>query len=193
MAADAAVRNLQQALDEMRESRDSEAMFQAIGYTLLATLVLAGLLWADHAGLQRSLARRIRAFVQLRSEKLAPSWSQQVVGQSGIADLAVVPVKLVAWAAALLLVYEWAALVLEFFPYTRPWGEGLFDNLLGALGRFGRNILQRGARTAVRRTDLLRHALHRARRARLLRRRAGRPHRRRLDRRNHGAPHRASC
>jgi small-conductance mechanosensitive channel len=79
--------------------------------------------------------------VQLRSEKLAPSWSKQVVGGSGIADLAVVPVKLVAWAAALLLVYQWAALVLEFFPYTRPWGEGLFHNLLRALGRFGRSIL----------------------------------------------------
>ena len=41
----------------------------------------------------------------------------------------------------MLVVYEWTALVLEFFPYTRPWGEGLFDNLLGALGGFGRSIL----------------------------------------------------
>ena len=139
-AADAALRNLQQALDELRESRNSEAMLRAIGYTLLATLILACLLWVITRG-YAFLARRIRAFVQLRSEKLAPSWSQQVVGHSGISDLAVVPVKLVAWAVALLVVYEWAALVLEFFPYTRPWGEGLFDNLLGALGRFGRNIL----------------------------------------------------
>jgi small-conductance mechanosensitive channel len=140
LAADAAMRNLQQALDEMRESRDSEAMLRAVGYTLLATLILAGLLWAITRG-YRILARRIRAFVLLRSEELAPSWSQQVVGHSGIADVAVVPVKLVAWAAVLLVVYEWAALVLQFFPYTRPWGEGLFDNLLGSLGRFGRNIL----------------------------------------------------
>ncbi len=140
LAADAAMRNLQQALDEMRESRNSEAMLRAIGYTLLATLILACLLWVITRG-YAFFARRIRTFVQLRSEKLAPSWSQQVVGHSGIADLAVVPLKLVAWAAALLVVYEWTALVLEFFPYTRPWGEGLFDNLLGALGRFGRNIL----------------------------------------------------
>ena len=140
LAADTAMRNLQQALDEMRESRDSEAMLRAIGYTLLATLILAGLLWSITRG-YKILARRIRAFVQLRSEGLAPSWSKQVVGHSGIADLAVVPVKLGAWAAALLVVYEWTALVLEFFPYTRPWGEGLFDNLLGALGGFGRSIL----------------------------------------------------
>ncbi len=140
MAANAAVRNLQQALDEMRESRDSQAMLKATGYSVLATIVLAFLLWLIVRGYART-SRRIRAFVELRSEKLAPVWSRQVVGKSGIADLAVVPVKLAAWAAALLIVYQWAALVLEFFPYTRPWGEGLFDNLLGALGRFGHNIL----------------------------------------------------
>ena len=139
-AAEAAVRNLQQALDEIRESRNSESILRASGYGLLATLILVGLLWALLRG-YAFFSRRIRNFVQLRSEKLAPSWSRQVVGHSGIADLAVVPVKLVAWAAALLFVYQWAALVLEFFPYTRPWGEGLFDNLLNALGRFGRNIL----------------------------------------------------
>jgi len=140
LAADAAVRNLQQALDEMRESRNSEAMLKAVGYTLLATTILAFLLWVILRA-YAYVSPRIRAFVELRSTELAPSWSTQVVGRTGIADLAVVPVKLAAWAAVLLLVYEWAALVLEFFPYTRPWGEGLFDNLLDALGRFGRNIL----------------------------------------------------
>ena len=140
MAADVAVRNLQRALDEIREGRSSEAMLKAIGYTLLATVVLAGLLWAI-VRIFGFVARRIRAVVQLRSESLVPNWGRQVVGGNGIADLAVVPVKLAAWFAALLLVYQWTALVLEFFPYTRPWGEGLFDNLLGALGRFGRNIL----------------------------------------------------
>ena len=117
-------------------------MLRATGYTLLATLILAGLLWSITRG-YKILARRIRAFVQLRSERLAPSWSQQVVGHSGIADLAVVPVKLAAWAAALLLVYEWAALVLEFFPYTRPWGEGLFDNLLGPSAASGATFCMR--------------------------------------------------
>ena len=140
MAADAAARNLQQALNEIREGRNSEAMLRAIGYTLLATVVLAGLLWLI-VRVHGVAARRIRAAAQLRSEQLMPRWGQHVVGGNGIADLAVVPVKLAAWVAALLLVYQWAALVLEFFPYTRPWGEGLFDNLLGALGRFGRNIL----------------------------------------------------
>jgi small-conductance mechanosensitive channel len=140
MAADAAVRNLQLALDEIRESRDSSAMLKATGYTILATLVLAVLLWLIRRG-YALVSRRIRAFAEQRSEKLAPNWTRHVVSRSGIADLVVVPLNLMAWAAALLLVYEWAALVLEFFPYTRPWGEGLFQNLLGALGHFGRGIL----------------------------------------------------
>jgi small-conductance mechanosensitive channel len=140
MAADAAVRNLQQALSEMREGRDSQAMLKATGYSVLATTLLAFLLWLIVRA-YAPVARRIRAFVELRSDRLAPSWSRQVVGRTGIADLALVPVKLVASAVALLLVYEWAALVLQFFPYTRPWGEGLFQNLLGTLGRLGGSIL----------------------------------------------------
>ena len=76
LAADAAMRNLQQALNEMRESRDSEAMLRAIGYTLLATLVLAGLLWAIIARLRLSRAAhprlRAAAFRKTRAE-LEPS------------------------------------------------------------------------------------------------------------------------
>ena len=141
MAADGAVRNLTKAMAETRESRDSQAMLRATGYTLVATLVLVVLLWGI-TRLYAMVRRRVHSAVQRRSEHLAPSWSKQVVGQSGIADLTVVPLRLAAWVVALLVVYQWAALVLEFFPYTRPWGEGLFDNLLSALGRFLGNMLE---------------------------------------------------
>jgi small-conductance mechanosensitive channel len=141
VAAAAAMRNLQLALDEVRESRDSQAMLKAVGYTVLATLALVALLWLI-IRVYGLLAGRVRAAVQRRAARLAPSWSEHVVGRSGFADLAVVPVRLVAWVLALLVVYQWAALVLEFFPYTRPWGESLFDNLLGGLGSFARSLLQ---------------------------------------------------
>jgi small-conductance mechanosensitive channel len=140
MAAEAAVRNLQLALEEMRESRDSQAMLKATGYSMLATFVMAFLLWLILRG-YRFATRRVRRFVEVHSDRLAPSWSRHVVGRAGMVDLAVAPLKLIAWAAALLLAYEWAALVLGFFPYTRPWGEGLFHNLLGTLGRLGRGFL----------------------------------------------------
>ena len=139
-AAAAAARNLQLAVAEIRESRSSQTMLKAAGYSLLATLAFGLLLWLVIKAYV-VCARRVRAAVQRRSERLAPSWSQQVVGRSGFADLATVPVRLVAWALALLLAYQWAALVLEFFPYTRPWGERLFENLLSGLAGFGRDIL----------------------------------------------------
>jgi small-conductance mechanosensitive channel len=140
MAAAAAAHNLTLALAEIREGRDSKAMFSAIGYALLATAALAALLWLT-ARAYRLLQRRVRALVQRRSGQIVPSWSRHVMSRTGIADIASLPVKLAAWAAALLLIYEWAALVLALFPYTRPWGEKLFSNLLDALGGFARDIL----------------------------------------------------
>jgi len=141
VAADAAARNLQRALEDIRESGDTGAMLRAAGYSVLATLALAALLWLIVRA-YGYFASRVRTVVERRAAKLAPSWSQQVIGRSGLAGLSIVPVRILAWAIALLLVYQWAALVLEFFPYTRPWGEALFDSLLGGLGRFASSILQ---------------------------------------------------
>jgi small-conductance mechanosensitive channel len=141
MAADAAARNLTLAMGEIRESRDSQAMLKASGYALLATALLAGLLWLLTRA-YAAIARRVRAFVQRRSEKLPPSWTDHVVSGSIMADLAAMPFKFLAWVIALLLLSEWAALVLAFFPYTRPWGETFFQNLLSGLGRVGYSVLQ---------------------------------------------------
>ena len=55
MAADAAVRNLQLALNEMRESRDSRAMLKAIGYSVLATTV-----WRSCCGWSCAATRSLR-------------------------------------------------------------------------------------------------------------------------------------
>ena len=138
--ADLAVRNFSRALGELREGGDSRAMLIAAGYSLLATLVLAGLLWLLTLAYSR-LARRVRGAVQRRAARLGPGWASHVVGTAGLENLATVPLRLAAWAIALLLVYEWVGLVLGLFPYTRPWGEGLLGNLLDALGRFGTEIL----------------------------------------------------
>ena len=140
MAAESAARRLTVAMNSVRESRDSQAMLSAVGNTVLATTALVALLWLV-TRVFAVIKRRVRSFVERRSDKLAPSWSRHVVGHTGLADLAILPVRLLAWAAALLLVYEWAALVLEFFPYTRPWGESLFDNLVAAVGRIARGVL----------------------------------------------------
>jgi small-conductance mechanosensitive channel len=139
-AADRAVHNLELALAEMGEARDSQAMLRATGLSLLATIALAGLLWLLMR-VYRRVASRARELVQNRSAQLAPGWGAHLVGSIGLANLAMIPVRLLAWGLGLLFLYEWAALVLNLFPYTRPWGEALLGNLLRALGSFAEAIL----------------------------------------------------
>jgi small-conductance mechanosensitive channel len=139
--ADQAARNLETAFAEIRESRDPRAMLSAAGYALLVTLVVVGLLWLLRRGYAR-LAGRMRELVQRRFARLAPGWGSHLAGSVDVAELSTMPLRLAAWLVALLLLYEWAALVLDLFPYTRPWGEALFGNLVDALGRFGSGMLE---------------------------------------------------
>ena len=141
VAADAAVHNLRTAFGEMTELRDSNRLLKAIGYSLLASLVFAGLMWALWRG-YAALARRVRAFVTHRAEGLSSGWGRHMAGRVGVTNLATVPLRLLAWLLTLLLAYEWMTLVLGFFPYTRPWSERLLGRLLSALGRFGTGILE---------------------------------------------------
>ena len=135
-----AKRNLQLATRDVRESRDSQAMLEAGGKALATTLALVVALWL----LIRAAGwatRKVHAVVDRRAARFAPAWSEHVIGPGGFGDLVVMPVKALAWAIALLILYQWAALVLRFFPYTRPWGEALFQNLVDALTVFGNKLL----------------------------------------------------
>lgn len=49
--------------------------------------------------------------------------------------------NVVAWSAAVLLVYEWLVFVLTRFSYTRPWGEELGDFLFGVFRHIGNGVL----------------------------------------------------
>jgi small-conductance mechanosensitive channel len=141
MVTDAAVSNLRTAFDEMNELNDWRRLLTAVGYTLLATLVFAGLMWALWRG-YTALARRMRGFVTRRAEQLSSGWSRHVAGRVGLTNLATVPLRMLAWLLSVLLLYEWLMLVLGFFPYTRPWSERLLGQLLDALGSFGSGILE---------------------------------------------------
>jgi small-conductance mechanosensitive channel len=141
LLADAAVHNLRIALGEMHELRDSRRLLTAAGYTLLATLVFAGLMWGLWRG-YAALARRVRAHAARRAEQLSTGWSRHLAGRVGVNDLVTVPLRVLAWLVTLLLAYEWLTLVLGFFPYTRPWSERLLGRLLDALGRFGSGMLE---------------------------------------------------
>jgi small-conductance mechanosensitive channel len=134
-----AVRNLEKALADLREARDSSALMPAVGYALLATLlatVALWLVWRSH----RWVSARLRAFAQRRREDILPQWSRHLVGASALERLLVTPVRLFASLVALLVIYEWLGFVLKRFPYTRPWGEALIDNLLAVLSELAAGI-----------------------------------------------------
>jgi small-conductance mechanosensitive channel len=139
--AASAVRNLTTALAEMREARDARAMLPAFGYALLATVLLLAAFWMLSRA-YRWVAGRAHGIVRQRFSGLLPDWANQVVGEAALAGLFTLPLKLLATLVAVLLAYEWTAFVLVRFPYTRPWGEALFDNLVSALGGFGVAMLK---------------------------------------------------
>ena len=138
VAADA-VRNLETVLAELREARDSRALLPAIGYSLLATLLAVIAIWLVWRA-QRWLVRRLRVFAQRKREHVLPKWSEQLVGSGALERLLVAPARLLALLVALLVAYDWLGFVMQRFPYTRPWGEALFDNLFAVLAGLAAGI-----------------------------------------------------
>jgi small-conductance mechanosensitive channel len=132
--------NLGKALGEIREAEDAGILLKAVGYALLSTVlfvVLCLLLLRAY----RWMARRIHDFVHRRTAHLLPTWTTEVMGEAALGGLFTLPVKLGATLLALLLTYQWAAFVLLRFPYTRPLGESLRDDLIAGLSRFGASLL----------------------------------------------------
>ena len=140
VAADAAD-NLRTALAEVREAEDTQGLLKSAGYALLATAIFVLLAWLLFRGYQ-SFARHVNDFVHRRLTHLLPSWTSQVVGEAALGGLFKLPLKLIAILLGVLVTYEWAAFVLLRFPYTRPLGESLRDDLLAGLGRFGASMLE---------------------------------------------------
>ena len=139
-AAEVARENLQLALREMSEARDFSALLPALLRSLGYTALLVGCLWI----LRRVygwMVRRLDALSYQRLARLVPEWGDGVIRRQEIARMVRLPLTLLAWLIGLLLAYQWIARVLREFPYTRPWGEALFNNLVEALVVFGSGIL----------------------------------------------------
>jgi small-conductance mechanosensitive channel len=133
--------NLRQALGEIREAEDASVLLRAAGQALLGTVLFAALLWLLVRG-YRVLAVRVHAAAQRRMARMLPAWTSEVVGEAAVGGLFTLPFKLIATVLAALLSYQWATFVLRRFPYTRPMGESLRDDLLAALGRFVESVLE---------------------------------------------------
>jgi small-conductance mechanosensitive channel len=139
--AEQATARFGQALAEVAEARNARALLPATGWSLLATLLLVFGLWCLTRA-SRWAAARIRAVVARRARKYDTGWQGHLLGVADPATLLIAPLRLATWVVALFLVYTWTGFVLQRFPYTRPWGEALRDNLLAALGDFGASVLK---------------------------------------------------
>jgi small-conductance mechanosensitive channel len=127
-AAARAVNSLTVAYAETLELRDAKRMWEAVGLTVLATILLILSFW---------LLRRARRFAQTRLVSAA----SKRVGDMSIGGFTLLTrerllsstrwfVNFLMWAIELVLIYLWLVYSLKRFPYTRPWGEALGGYLL---------------------------------------------------------------
>ncbi len=135
-----AVQNLRLAIAEYREIAKAKTMLPAVGLSLLATVALLVMLWLLRRA-YRWTAARLGRFVAGKTASLSHEVGRRIVGPAEVVGLATLPLRVLAVVLAGLMSYQWAAFVLQQFPYTRPWGERLLANLLSALAKLGQDLL----------------------------------------------------
>ncbi|MEO8442213.1 MAG: mechanosensitive ion channel family protein [Betaproteobacteria bacterium] len=127
LMAEETVKRLETAIHERREQRTPRYLARAAGLGAGATLVYGLMFWLLARG-NRWIRGRLSPAVA-NSEKLQVG-GVHLLDRSHVLNFAQGIVSLVAWIVALFLASAWLTFVLERFPYTRPWGEGLEDNVL---------------------------------------------------------------
>jgi small-conductance mechanosensitive channel len=125
-----AVSVLEQVVAEWRESRDGSALLVAAGWAAGATAIFAFLFW----GLLRARDRVAARLAPIVARHARANRAEQVVRGEWLLELGRGALRVLFWAVALLLAYEWATFVLTRFPYSRPWGEELNGFLLTLAG-----------------------------------------------------------
>jgi small-conductance mechanosensitive channel len=139
-ASKAAAEALQLALNETRETRNVDRLLRAAGLSALATAIAVAAV---------ALTWRVRRWTRDRLAALVARGSSQVklagvplLQTDRLVSFVGIAVRLLSWAIALVVVYEWLTLVFSQFPYTRPWGEELRHFLFGVIARIGRGTLK---------------------------------------------------
>ena len=133
--AAAAAKELGKALDETTEQRSPRRMLIATGLAMLATAVgIVGLFvvlrvrrWASTT-LRDATTRRLSRIGHPAALVLHPDYVGRTI---------VTGANLIALLVDGILFYVYASFVLELFPLTRPYGEGLRDALFHLLSKIG--------------------------------------------------------
>jgi small-conductance mechanosensitive channel len=118
------------ALDEARELRRGNRLLSGSLRAAAATLLFASLIFML-ARANRRAVTRVHAVAGRNVERVAGRW--WTTRDIWIMRFARVVVTATFIVLALLLTYWWVAFVLRQFPYTRPWGETLRQQLLTML------------------------------------------------------------
>jgi small-conductance mechanosensitive channel len=126
-----AAQRLERAIIEWREQHTLRYLLIASTLAAGATLALAAFLWllfrANHW-----IGSRLAAAAAAHAEKLRVE-GVRVLDAFHVLNFTRRVIALLAWAIAIVAAAGWLTFSFERFPYTRPWGEGLADNLLGLL------------------------------------------------------------
>jgi small-conductance mechanosensitive channel len=135
-----AIKRLDSAIRERREHETPRYLLTAAALSLLATLIYGVILWLIFRG-NRWLGVRLSRAATVHAEKL------RVGGVSLLDSYHVFLITkrvfaLLAWFIAIILASGWLTFVLEQFPYTRPWGEGLEGHLLQMFKDIARAIVE---------------------------------------------------
>lgn len=139
MAAERAAAALQEAIAASRESRELRAVLRALGISLGATAVTAGLLWGSRRARQAIVGWLVR-ISQVHANRLKVS-GVELIRRDRLAWVARGVVTALHALLALLLLYTWVGLVLAQFPYTRVWGTHLRNYLVDLVAGVGSSVV----------------------------------------------------
>jgi small-conductance mechanosensitive channel len=128
LVAQEAVERLETAIHERREQQTPRYLATAAALAVVATLIYGLILWLLFSGIGW-IRRRLSAAAAVHSAKLRVG-GVQLLDTGRVLNSTRLVLTLVVWIVALILSSGWLTFVLERFPYSRPWGEGLEGNLL---------------------------------------------------------------
>ena len=129
-----AAKRLERAIAERREQETPRFLAVAAGIAALATLVYAALLRLVFL-LNRWSGRRLSQAAAAQAQKIQVS-GVRLLNPGQVLLLTQRLITLAAWLIGIALAVGWLTLVLQQFPYTRPWGEQLEGNLLDIVKQF---------------------------------------------------------
>ncbi len=127
------VASLRVALEEERELLSVATLLRALGWTALATLLFLIIAWAVRRAMTWARSRfeglALERFGRLQMGGFTLLTPEQL--STGVGRL----VGALRLLAVLTLAYIWLTFILQQFPYTRPWGEGLGAYLFSLTGK----------------------------------------------------------